>query len=142
MAKVRSTNKITYDNSKFASKMAKAPLYGVYQAEVVDTKDTSRTGRMRVFCASLAKDTAIAAGDIVDVNIPYTASTKTPRNELYDNIYKGKFLVSKVRHDFYPLDKSHVMNVQVVKDSLPESLPSGFNPEIVEDNPNFNEEVF
>lgn len=56
MAKVRSTNKITYDNSKFASKMAKAPLYGVYQAEVVDTKDTSRTGRMRVFCASLAKD--------------------------------------------------------------------------------------
>lgn len=87
-------------------------------------------------------NTAIAAGDIVDVNIPYTASTKTPRNELYDNIYKGKFLVSKVRHDFYPLDKSHVMNVQVVKDSLPESLPSGFNPEIVEDNPNFNEEVF
>jgi len=61
---------------------------------------------------------------------------------LYDNIYKGKFLVSKIRHDFYPLDKSHVMNVQVVKDSLPESLPSGFNPEIVDDNPIFNEEVF
>ena len=56
MAKVRSTNKISSDNSKFAAKMARSPLLGVYQAEVVDTKDTSRTGRMRVFCASLAKD--------------------------------------------------------------------------------------
>ena len=56
MSKVVSTNKISWDNAKFARKMAKAPLYGVYQAEVVDVKDVSRSGRIRVFCASLAKD--------------------------------------------------------------------------------------
>lgn len=53
---VRSTNKISWNNTQFAAKLAKAPLFGVYQAEVVDNKDTSRTGRLRVFCASLAKD--------------------------------------------------------------------------------------
>ena len=87
-------------------------------------------------------NTAIAAGDIVDVNIPYTASSKTSKNELHDPIYKGKFLVSKVRHDFYIVDQSHVMNLQVVKDSLTEVLPSGYNPEIVSDDGQVNEEVF
>ena len=59
-SKVLSTNKISWNNTQFAAKLAKAPLFGVYQAEVVDNKDTSRTGRLRVFCASLAKDKSTA----------------------------------------------------------------------------------
>ena len=56
MAKVRNTNVSTKSNSAFAQQMARSPLLGVYQGEVVDTKDLSRTGRIRVFIASLAKD--------------------------------------------------------------------------------------
>ena len=78
-------------------------------------------------------NTALAAGDIVEVNLPYTAAATTNQNELFDPIYKGKFIVKKLRHDFYMVDKSHTMNMQVVKDSLNESLPSGYNPEIVKE---------
>jgi hypothetical protein len=75
----------------------------------------------------------VAAGDIVDINLPYTASTKTSKDEKYDNIYKGKFLITKLRHDFSMVDKSHVMNMEAVKDSLPYKLPSSNNPEIVDE---------
>ena len=51
----------------------------------------------------------------------------------YDNIYKGKFLITKLRHDFSMVDKSHVMNMEAVKDSLPYKLPSSNNPEIVDE---------
>ena len=78
-------------------------------------------------------NTGVAAGDIVDINLPYTASTKTTKDEKYDNIYKGKFLITKLRHDFSMVDKSHVMNMEAVKDSLPYKLPSSNNPEIVDE---------
>ena len=77
--------------------------------------------------------TFISAGDIVDINLPYTASTKTEKNEDFDKIYRGKFLVSKIRHDFNPIMKSHTMRIEGVKDSLTFELPSAYNPEMVDD---------
>jgi uncharacterized protein (DUF2345 family) len=56
MAKVRNTNVSSKSNTAFAAKMSQSPLLGVYLGEVMDTKDLSRTGRIRVFIASLAKD--------------------------------------------------------------------------------------
>ena len=79
-------------------------------------------------------NTFVNAGDVVDINLPYTASTKTEKNEDFDKIYRGKFLVVRIRHDFSgPSTKSHTMLVEGVKDSLTFELPSAFNPEIVDD---------
>ena len=88
-------------------------------------------------------NTALSAGDIIDLNIPYTASTKTSKDEIYDNIYKGKFLVSKLRHDFSMIDKQHSMHIEAVKDSLTYKLPASNNPEIIsEDEPLVQEELY
>ena len=85
-------------------------------------------------------NTAIAAGDVIDVNLPFTAAATTTRNETFDPLYKGKFIISKLRHDFLFSDKTHSINMQVVKDSLNEVLPSGDNPEIIKDGgPEFHE---
>ena len=78
-------------------------------------------------------NTAISAGDIVDINLPYTASTKTTKNEKFDNIYRGKFLISKLRHDFDIVGKEHFMYILAVKDSLRTKLPSSQNPEIIDE---------
>ena len=77
--------------------------------------------------------TFISAGDIVDINLPYTASTKTEKNEDFDKIYRGKFLVSKIRHDFTLQTKSHTMLMEGIKDSLTFELPAAYNPELVDD---------
>jgi len=78
-------------------------------------------------------NTAISAGDIVDINLPYTASTKTSKNEKFDNIYQGKFLIYKLRHDFNVVGKEHFMFIEAVKDSLKTKLPSSENPEIIDE---------
>lgn len=80
--------------------------------------------------------TTIACGDVVECNIPYTAGTKTKDKEKYDNLYKGPFLVVKIRHDFNFLNKKYEMGLQLAKDSVPERIISpSDNPEPTADKP-------
>jgi len=74
--------------------------------------------------------TTMVCGDVVECNIPYTAGTKTEKNEKHDNLYKGSFLIVKIRHDFNFLNKKYNMGLQLAKDSVPEQIvaPSN-NPE-------------
>jgi len=77
--------------------------------------------------------TNIQAGDVVDINLPYTASTKTTENEKFDRIYNGKFLVTKIRHDFDNTNSHHRMIIEGVKDSLNRELPTSTNPEPIQE---------
>lgn len=77
--------------------------------------------------------THVQAGDVVDINLPYTASTTTTENEKFDKIYNGKFLVSKIRHDFDNTNAEHTMMIEGVKDSLNRELPSSTNPEPIQE---------
>ena len=76
--------------------------------------------------------THVLAGDVVDINLPYTASTTTTENEKFDKIYNGKFLVSKIRHDFDNTNAQHTMMIEGVKDSLNKQLPTSNNPEPIQ----------
>ena len=68
-------------------------------------------------------NTLINVGDKVLLNLPYTASTKSAKNEQYDKFYKGPFLIKKIRHDFLVTENpKHQMHMQLVKDSLEEKL--------------------
>ena len=59
--------------------------------------------------------------------------SKTSKNEKFDNIYQGKFLIYKLRHDFNVVGKEHFMFIEAVKDSLKTKLPSSENPEIIDE---------
>ena len=71
-------------------------------------------------------NTLINAGDKVEINLPYTASVQGPKKERYDKFYNGPFLVKRIRHDFLmeQSPRKHVMNMNLVKDSLEEQLPN------------------
>ena len=66
--------------------------------------------------------TALAAGDIVECNIPYTGTYTTTKNEIFDQLYKGKFLVKALRHDFNGADRTHKMSMNLFKDNLLEPI--------------------
>ena len=75
-------------------------------------------------------NTALCCGDTVNCHIPYVAATKTEDKEKYDNLYQGKFLVTKVRHDFNRMTKKYEMGLTLKKDSLPTPLAApDDNPE-------------
>ena len=67
-------------------------------------------------------NTLLGAGDIVECNIPYTATYKTSKNEEFDNLYKGKFLIKALRHDFNQASSQHTISMNLCKDNLLEPL--------------------
>ena len=67
-------------------------------------------------------NTSLNAGDIVKLDIPLTASIKTPENRKNDRFYQGVFLVKKIKHEFDFGQKKHGSILTLVKDSLPEKL--------------------
>ena len=66
--------------------------------------------------------TSIAAGDVVECNIPYTGTYTTTQNEKYDPLYKGKFLIKALRHDFNQASSEHKISMNLVKDCLIDPL--------------------
>ena len=66
-------------------------------------------------------NTVVSAGDIVRADIPYTGF-KTG-SEVDDPVYKGEFLVKRVRHDFDYTLRSHRTNYVLVKDSIETAIP-------------------
>ena len=79
-------------------------------------------------------NTAINAGDIVNVNIPYTAVVEQSQADmtgLNDEFYNGPFLVKRIRHEFIMTSspRKHQMYISLVKDSLPIRLGAGGPPE-------------
>jgi hypothetical protein len=67
-------------------------------------------------------NTVVSAGDIVKLDIPYSAAFKTTKNEKNDRFYKGMFFVKRLRHDFDFTNKKHQTLMTLVKDSIEDSL--------------------
>ena len=67
-------------------------------------------------------NTSLNAGDIVKLDIPLTASIKTPENRKNDRFYQGVFLVKRVKHEFDFGVKKHGSILTLAKDSLAEKL--------------------
>ena len=72
---------------------------------------------------SVHGNTLINVGDKVKINLPHMATAKPADGSPFDRLYKGPFLIKKIRHDFFVTEKpKHEMSIQLVKDSLEEIL--------------------
>ena len=68
--------------------------------------------------------TVLAAGDIVECNVPFTGTYTSTKKEKYDALYKGSFLIKALRHDFNGASREHKVSMNLCKDNLLESLVS------------------
>ena len=70
-------------------------------------------------------NTFIKAGDVLDIKIG-ASSTVTDRTN--DPNYTGKYLITKIRHNFNNSKKDvrHTINMTVVKDSVDYEYPNNF----------------
>ena len=71
-------------------------------------------------------NTMVKVGNVVTVKIPYVMASSVKREEPFDKFYNGPFLVKRIRHDFSMTEspQKHIMNMNLVKDSLEEQLPN------------------
>lgn len=76
MAISTNINKRSNKNPRQKMQDSKAPTYGIYMAEVISTKDISRTGRLEVFVPALAQDKETKTGYFYAVwSSPFAGST-------------------------------------------------------------------
>ena len=66
--------------------------------------------------------TVLAAGDIVECNVPFTGTYTTEKKERFDKLYQGRFLVKAIRHDFNVAENQHRMGMNLCKDNFIEPL--------------------
>ena len=71
-------------------------------------------------------NTMVKVGNVVTVKIPYVMASSVKREEPFDKFYNGPFLIKRIRHDFSMTEspQKHIMNMNLVKDSLEEQLPN------------------
>ena len=101
--------------------------YEAYKPEQWLQRRTSQISQLDggvVLTVLVDGNTAIHAGDIVEVEIPYNAWNKNSEKENVDKFFKGPFLIKALRHDFNCPTRQHEMTLTLVKDSLDEELPS------------------
>ena len=77
----------------------------------------------------IAGITSMEVGDTVDIRLPIMGA-KTKKKDLYDDVYKGKFLIKSLRHLFNTSDKMHTTYMTVVKDSSNELFSADGTPPI------------
>jgi len=71
-------------------------------------------------------NTAVRAGDMVNLTLPSTAQNKQAKENKVDRFYRGAFLVRNVKHKFTVSDgeTKHVMSMSCVADCVEEQIPA------------------
>ena len=83
---------------------------------------------------SINGSTNICVGQTINVNIPVTGKV---HDKEFDKYYTGKYLITKLKHQFDTLSKKHTITLSAAKDSFSDDIPSGNNiPEVVVEDTN------
>jgi len=69
--------------------------------------------------------TGIHAGDMVQINLPYSAMSKSADKETVDKFYRGPFMIRSLHHNFSQISRTHHIFMDCVKDCLDKPLPVG-----------------
>ena len=75
--------------------------------------------------------TTLAVGDMINVSLPTFGDDDDGKENKF---YSGKYMIKRLRHIFKNTSKMHTINLEAVKDGLPEVLES-MDDEISEESP-------
>ena len=102
--------------------------FGGYDPDSWITKRTSMINNFDAIEANIevAGNTAVRAGDMVNLTLPSNAPSKQTKENKVDRFYRGAFLVRNVKHIFIVDNRGneHVMDMSCVADCVDEQIPS------------------
>jgi hypothetical protein len=83
-------------------------------------------------------NTALHAGEIVELELPYSAMQKSAEKETVDRFFRGPFMIRNLQHRFDHITRTHKIIMTLVKDCVEKEL-EGTTNNIV---PNVNKSGF
>ena len=71
--------------------------------------------------------TALHAGEIVELELPFSAMQKSAEKETVDKFFRGPFMIRNLQHRFNNIDRTHKIIMTLVKDCVEKKLEGTTN---------------
>jgi len=72
-------------------------------------------------------NTTLHAGEIVELELPYSAMQKSAENETVDRFFRGPFMIRNLQHRFDNIGRTHKIIMTLVKDCVEKKLEETTN---------------
>ena len=72
-------------------------------------------------------NTALHAGEIVELELPYSAMQKSAEKETVDRFFRGPFMIRNLQHRFDNIERTHKIIMTLVKDCVEKKLEGTTN---------------
>ena len=72
-------------------------------------------------------NTALHAGEIVELELPYSAMQKSAEKETVDRFFRGPFMIRNLQHRFDTIGRTHKIIMTLVKDCVEKELEGTIN---------------
>ena len=72
-------------------------------------------------------NTALHAGEIVELELPYSAMQKSAEKETVDRFFRGPFMIRNLQHRFNNIERTHKIIMTLVKDCVEKELEGTTN---------------
>ena len=80
-----------------------------------------------VVTATVNGNTALHAGEIVELELPYSAMQKSAEKETVDRFFRGPFMIRNLQHRFDTIGRTHKIIMTLVKDCVEKELEGTTN---------------
>ena len=80
-----------------------------------------------VITVTVNGNTALHAGEIVELELPYSAMQKSDKKETVDRFFRGPFLIRNLQHRFDAIERTHKIVMTLVKDCVEKKLEETTN---------------
>ena len=80
-----------------------------------------------VITVTVNGSTALHAGEIVELELPYSAMQKSPLKETVDRFFRGPFMIRNLQHRFDNIGRTHKIIMTLVKDCVEKKLEGTTN---------------
>ena len=80
-----------------------------------------------VVTITVTGNTSLHAGEIVELELPYSAMQKSPEKETVDRFFRGPFMIRNLQHRFDNIGRTHKIIMTLVKDCVEKKLEGTTN---------------
>ena len=95
-----------------------------------------------VITVTVNGNTALHAGEIVELALPYSAMQKSAEKETVDRFFRGPFMIRNLQHRFDNIERRHTIIMTLVKDCVEKELEettNGIVPKVNKRGKNFDQ---
>jgi hypothetical protein len=115
---------VEHTDANFVTSIGTYPYAAYNPSKWLQRRDSQMTQLDGGFVVTITVNgnTALHAGEIVELELPYSAMQKSAENETVDRFFRGPFMIRNLQHIFDNIERTHKIIMTLVKDCVEKKL--------------------